>query len=171
MSWALYTDICNMVCQSGNYFSHSVFHFITLCYTYSTLILGDIFELLSSNNADWWKVKSSMNEIGYVPANYLERYLYQPILAKTSDNSNPSLKQSEIEFLYRDVLKQCDERLKHLFSLHKHYCLEREIQEILLWIREANLLNVTIDSQATDLELAGKKKTILEELITRVNLL
>lgn len=115
-------------------------------------------------------MKSSRNEIGYVPANYLERCLHHSISAKTPDYSNLVLRQSEIESLYLDVFKQCDERLQYLVTLHKRFCLEREIQEILLWIREANLLNNTIDNQIVDLEQAGQSKSIFDELITRVTI-
>ena len=109
-----------------------------------------------------------MNEVGYVPSNYLEKYLHHPLLSKTFNNLDPTLKQSGIESLYLDVLKQYGERLQHFNSLHKRFCLEREIQQILLWIREANLLNTTFDNRNIDLEQAGKLKSIFEELVTRV---
>ena len=104
--------------------------------------------------------------MGYVPANYLQH------TSSTNDSnvstSNPTLNQKELELFYQKILNDSKERLVKLNELYQQFSLEREINELMLWIQEARAIGATIDKYSTEIEFSERMKGNFEELLTQV---
>ena len=81
---------------------------------------------------------------------------------------DPPTKQSELELFYQKVVFDSQERLVKLNALYQQFSLEREINELMLWIQEANAIGSTIDKYSTDFEYSERMKGNFEELLTQV---
>ena len=125
---------------------------------------GDVLVLLNSNNKDWWKVEINDRQ-GFVPSAYVKKLDSQPSTISSSskeqslDEFTVLNRQQQIEQQYKNLVDNCNLRLKKLQESSDAYRLIREANDLTLWIndKEKVVLETNLGQRPDEVELLTRR--------------
>lgn len=126
---------------------------------------NDVLTLLNSNHKDWWKVETSNDRQGFVPAAYVKK-IDAPLSdsqANLVEQYTVASRQKNIDEQYKRLLDLGKDRRERLQQSMRAFLLVRDANELSQWVIEKETVAIS-EEVVESLEQVEEQQKRFEEL-------